>query len=50
MAASLASSAAPARPPVLVLTGPTGMGKSALALALAEQLAASQSVQIVSVD
>lgn len=36
--------------PLLVLTGPTGAGKSALALALAERLAVWRRVEIISVD
>jgi tRNA dimethylallyltransferase len=37
-------------PPLLVLTGPTGSGKSDLALELSEYLAATLPVEIVSVD
>ncbi|MGH8230902.1 MAG: tRNA (adenosine(37)-N6)-dimethylallyltransferase MiaA [Steroidobacteraceae bacterium] len=37
-------------PPVLVLTGPTGSGKSALALQLAESLQSDLPVEIISVD
>ena len=39
-----------AEPPLWVLTGPTACGKTAVALALAERLAASQPLEIISVD
>jgi tRNA dimethylallyltransferase len=42
--------AAESLPPVLVLTGPTGSGKSALALQLAESLQPDLPVEIISVD
>jgi tRNA dimethylallyltransferase len=40
----------PARPLLVVLTGPTGTGKSALALDLVERLASRVTVEIISVD
>jgi len=39
-----------AEPPLWVLTGPTACGKTAVALALAERLATTQPIEVISVD
>lgn len=45
-----ASPTSATEPPLWVLTGPTACGKTAVALALAERLATTQPIEVISVD